>query len=281
MLLFVWAEQINPHPMFDFSVFRIRAFSGAILGSIGMNFSFWPFLIYLPIHFQSGLGYDTVAAGFALLAYTLPTLVIPPLAERLSLRYQARRVVPAGLLTIGLGFLLMRHGTGMDIANGLGLLPGCVLAGVGLGLTNTPVSNTATGAVPATRAGMASGIDMSARLITLAINIALMGLILLRGITTHLQRVLDGQIEPSRLQGLAERVASGDIEALHRAFPTLQFTDSPVALAQAALAHGIGEAMLYAGIGAWVFAVASFLAFGRAHRRRQTTTLSAGTTPAS
>jgi hypothetical protein len=28
------------------------------------------------------------------------------------------------------------------------MLPGCVLAGIGLGFTNTPVTNTTTGAVP-------------------------------------------------------------------------------------------------------------------------------------
>ncbi|MFS2056057.1 MFS transporter, partial [Variovorax sp. CT11-76] len=60
---FVAIERSRTHPMFDFSVFRIRAFSGAILGSVGMNFSFWPFMIYLPIYFQAGLGYDAVQAG--------------------------------------------------------------------------------------------------------------------------------------------------------------------------------------------------------------------------
>jgi hypothetical protein len=68
--------------MFDFSVFRIRAFSGALIGSAAMNFSFWPFMIYLPIYFQAGSAM-TACAGLALLAYTLPTLVVPPLAERL------------------------------------------------------------------------------------------------------------------------------------------------------------------------------------------------------
>jgi hypothetical protein len=58
------------------------------------------------------------------------------------------------------------------------MLPGCLVAGAGLGLTNTPVTNTTTAAVPSTRAGMASGIDTSARMISLAINIALMGFIL-------------------------------------------------------------------------------------------------------
>ena len=54
LIAFVIAERISPRPMFDFSVFRIRNFSGALLGSTAMNFSFWPFMIYLPIYFQAG-----------------------------------------------------------------------------------------------------------------------------------------------------------------------------------------------------------------------------------
>jgi EmrB/QacA subfamily drug resistance transporter len=175
-IAFVIAEKRSPHPMFDFSVFRIRNFSGAILGSMGMNFSFWPFMIYLPLYFQVALGYDTVSAGLALLAYTLPALVVPPLGERLALRYQPRVMIPVGMLVIGLGFMLMYLGT-----RWFSVLPGALLAGIGLGLTNTPVTNTTTGSVSSDRAGMASGIDLSARLICLAINIAVMGFILEKG----------------------------------------------------------------------------------------------------
>lgn len=49
---FVVVEKRSPRPMFDFSVFRIRSFSGAMFGAMGMNFSYWPFMIYLPIYFQ-------------------------------------------------------------------------------------------------------------------------------------------------------------------------------------------------------------------------------------
>ncbi|WP_431211004.1 MFS transporter [Puia sp. P3] len=81
LVVFVVVEKGLAHPMFDFSVFRIREFGGAILGSMGMNFSFWPFMIYLPIYFQMGLGYGTVGAGLSLLAYTLPTLVVAPVGS--------------------------------------------------------------------------------------------------------------------------------------------------------------------------------------------------------
>ena len=93
-IIFAAAQRRAVDPLFDFSVFRIRRFSGALLGSMGMNFSFWPLMIYLPLYFQHGLGYASLATGLSLLAYTLPTLILPPLGERLALRYRAEAVIP-------------------------------------------------------------------------------------------------------------------------------------------------------------------------------------------
>ncbi|MGJ7532472.1 MULTISPECIES: MFS transporter [unclassified Variovorax] len=261
-VIFLWVEKINPHPMFDFSVFKIRNFSGSIIGSIGMNFSFWPFMIYLPIYFQGALGYDAVTVGSALLAYTLPTLVLPPLAERLSVRYRPGVVIPAGLFVIGLGFMAMRYGSGMAHASWMTMLPGCLLAGIGLGLTNTPVTNTTTGSVPSSRAGMASGMDMSARLITLAINIALMGFILLEGIHAHLRGALSASLDAMQLRALAEKIAAGNFASLAEGFPALSQADPSGAVVHAALVHSFGLVMLYGGVGVWVLAGVSLLIFG-------------------
>ena len=120
---------------------------------------------------SAGLGYDTTTAGLALLVYTVPVLVMPPIAQWLLLRYQARFVIPAGLFLIGLGFALMKLGSSLTHLGGWTVLPGALVAGIGLGLTTTPATNTTTASVPANRAGMASGMDVSARLITLAVNI--------------------------------------------------------------------------------------------------------------
>jgi EmrB/QacA subfamily drug resistance transporter len=264
LVAFVLAEKLSRRPMFDVSVLKIRNFSGALLGSMGMNFSFWPFMIYLPIYFQICLGYDSVAGGLALLAYTLPTLVFPPLGERLALRYGPGAAIPCGLFTIGLGLILMRLGSGAAHPGWLTLLPGCLIAGAGLGLTNTPVTNTTTGSVPSARAGMASGIDMSARMISLAINIALMGWVLVSGIRHQLSVRFAGQIDASLLERLAQSVASGNAAALAQRFPQLAHVDPSGATVHAALAHGFGSVMLYGGIGAWVLAAASFALFNGA-----------------
>jgi EmrB/QacA subfamily drug resistance transporter len=250
-LAFVMVELRATRPMFDFAAFRNRRFSGALIGSAAMNFSFWPFVIYLPIYFQSVLGYDGVRAGLALLAYTLPTLVVPPLGERLLLHRGPGVVIPLGLSAIGAGFLLMHRAAAGADPDGPTLLLGCLLAGAGLGLTNTPVTNTATASVPAERAGMAAGMDMSARMISLALNIALMGALLLHGVRSGLARAVPGAPDAA-LDALAEAVAAGNV-----------VTDGiGPAAARQALAQGFAGIMLYGGLAAWALALLGRVVFG-------------------
>lgn len=265
--VFLWAEKTHPHPMFDFSVFKLRDFSGATVGAVAMNFSFWPFIVYLPIYLEGVLGYGVFAAGACLLAYTLPALVMPPLAERLSLRYRSGWVIPAGLWVIGAGFLLLRWGGNAAQAGWATLLPGLLLAGAGLGLTNTPVTNTTTGSVPSDRAGMASGMDMSARFISLSINIAIMGFILLSGIHSQLRDSLGGHIGHEQLRASAEKIAAGNLSALSdlQALPQGLAASDAVG---AALAQGFDWLMVYAAAGVWLLAALSMAIFNLGRTRR-------------
>ncbi|MCX8567777.1 MULTISPECIES: MFS transporter [Hyphomicrobiales] len=257
LIAFVAVERLHPHPMFDFSVFRIRDFSGAIVGCVGMNFSYWPFMVYMPIYFTAGLGYDSTETGLAVLAYTVPFLVMSPVAQYLLLRTSPRVVIPLGLFTIGLGFIAMWLGSPVEGASGLTVLPGALIAGIGLGLTTTPATNMTTGSVPASRAGMASGIDASARLIALAVNIAVMGFVLVEGILAGLRDALPEIADAGQLRALAERIAAGGaIDGTQSAL------DVPADVAHAALVNGFHWVMLYGGIGVWVLAAISFALFG-------------------
>ncbi len=128
----------------------------------------------------------------------------------------------------------------------LSLLPGALLAGTALGLTNTPVTNTTTGSVAANRVGMASGIDISARLITLAINIALMGSLLVAVIASSLRQRLPAS---SDVVALAERIAAGAEVSLSRA------------IASQVLADGFSAVLTYGALGVSGLALASYLLF--------------------
>lgn len=253
--VFLAVERFGREPMFDFSIFRIRNFTGAIMGCIGMNFSYWPFMIYLPIYFSAGLGYDSTTTGLALLAYTVPFLVMPPVAQYLLTRHEARRVIPGGLFVIGLGFLTMQLGGRAGGASTVVVLAGALLAGIGLGLTTTPVTNTTTGSAPANRAGMASGIDTSARLIALAINIAVMGLVLMQGVLSSLRHALPEGVDAARVRSLAERIASGSLVPSGTGPSAEGLSDQAI---HQALMTGFDWVMLYGGLSVWVLAALSF-----------------------
>ncbi len=274
LAFFIVIEMRVKRPMFDFSVFRVRRFSGALLGSSGMNFSFWPFVIYLPIYLQGVLGYSPTAAGLTVLAYTLPTIFVPPYAERLLHRRGPGTVIPLGLFTIGFGFVLLHVAIISGHMSWLTLLPGCLLAGIGLGLTNTPVTNTATAALPAERSGMASGMDMSARMISLAINIAIMGLLLSGGVAAHLTNA--ALVDPSKtIAAVADMIAAGNVAGASN-------FGVPLKVAREALSQGIGWVTLYGAIAAWLMSALSLTILrAKTSRHRERIVQSAADAPAS
>jgi hypothetical protein len=155
--------------------------------------------------------------------------------------------------------MLMKLGSSAENATWLTMLPGCVLSGVGLGLTNTPVTNTTTGAVPPARSGMASGIDMSARMISLAINIPIMGFILVEGVLSSLRANLPPGADASALRSIAETIAAGTAGSSGQGVSD--------AIVHQALADGFGGVMLYGGISVWLLAAASFVVFGSGRKR--------------
>ena len=160
--------------------------------------------------------------------------------------------------------MLMWAGSGVAHVTWLTLAPGCLLAGIGLALTNTPVTNVTTGAVSSTRAGMASGIDMSARMISLAINIALMGFILIAGISSWLRSALPGGLDAGHLQYLAERIAGGTARLSD--IPELSLLPAADTAVQDALIHGFRLMMLYGGLSVWIMALVSFRSLAKLRR---------------
>lgn len=250
MITFVWIERTVKAPLVDFSVFRVRKFSGAICGAVGMNLSFWPFIIYYPLYLEAGLSFDSFVVGVMLLACTLPTILAPPLGEKMVVRYGVETVIPMGLFMIGLGFLLLKFGNLQGPPTWSTLLPGSVLAGIGIGITNTPVSNASTGTVLSRQAGMASGIDMSARLITLAIVIAAMGVMLVAGIGSSLGA------HHGQGQEAAEALAAGNIALFEQLTPGMS-----VSAARTAFITGFDWIISFALFGVWMLAALSCVLF--------------------
>ena len=103
-------------------------------------------------------------------------------------------------------------------------------------------------------------------MIALAVNIAVMGLILTGGIRSALEQSATGSLRASILWKAAERIAAGDI-ASAKVMLSPTFMPGLDDAIHRSLARGFGSIMLYAGLSAWLLAVLSWLVFGRATER--------------
>jgi MFS family permease len=97
------------------------------------------------------------------------------MAGRLSARVPARVLLCVGLLLVGGGLASM---TVIDASSRwTAILPGLIVVGAGMGLTQAPLASASVAIVPPAQAGMASGINSTFRQVGLATGIAALGAI--------------------------------------------------------------------------------------------------------
>jgi EmrB/QacA subfamily drug resistance transporter len=173
---FVAVERREREPMLDLGLFAIPTFTGASVVVMVMAAStFGPFL-YLTLFLLDAAGASPTAVGLELLPLSGAALVVSVLGGRYARVLPVRVALPAGQLLCAAGLLAMR---GLEATSPWTvLLPGLLVMGVGIGLANPTVTYAALGVVPATRSGMASGVNNTFRQVGIALGIATLGALL-------------------------------------------------------------------------------------------------------
>ncbi|MFL6184178.1 MAG: MFS transporter, partial [Actinomycetes bacterium] len=178
---FVAVERRQREPMLDLRLFAIPTFIGAsVVVMVLAASTFGPFL-YLTLFLLDAAGASPTAVGLQLLPLSVAALVVSVLGGRFAQVLPVRAALPAGQLLCAAGLLAMR---GLEATSPWTvMLPGLLVLGVGIGLSNPAVTYAALGVVPATRSGMASGVSNTFRQVGIAIGIAALGILL----PTHIE----------------------------------------------------------------------------------------------
>ena len=162
------AADVRPRP-----VPAADVHAAASVAAFGLSASIFAMLLYLVLYLQDILGFSALQTGLRLLVLSGGILVTSTVAGRLTSHVPVRFLIGPGLLLVGVGLLLMR---GLDAGTAwTHLIPGMIVAGVGVGMVNPPLASTAVGVVRPQQAGMASGINSTFRQVGIATGIALLG----------------------------------------------------------------------------------------------------------
>jgi Major Facilitator Superfamily len=214
--------------------------------------------LYITLFFQNVLGYSPFEAGLRSLPVTGPILFVSPLSGRLTARVPVRLLLGTELAFVTLGLLLMGQLT--DSSGWTALLPGQILAGIGVGLATPALASTAVGVVSPKLSGMGSGANNTARQLGLATGIASLGSIFQSKIASTLTPLVAGTPASPHVRELSQAVASGGTgralqtvppaaqarvaDAAHHAFITGFNTIAMVTVAVAAVGCVAGYALV-------------------------------------
>ncbi len=220
LAVFVVVEARIDHPMFDLGLFRLPTFSGGAIAAFGVSASIFSMFLYLVLYLQDVLGFTALQTGLRLLVVSVAILITSAVAGRLSSRVPVRALIGPGLLLVGVGLLLMR-GLSAD-SSWTHLLPGLVVAGVGVGLINPPLASTAVGVVRPERAGMASGINSTFRQVGIATGIALLGTLFSSRLASAVRDAVVGTPFADRARGVSDALRNGEVARLFGSTPPAQ-----------------------------------------------------------
>jgi predicted MFS family arabinose efflux permease len=161
--------------MIDLTLFRRPAFVGAQTTAFAISSSMFAMFLYLTLYLQNILHLSPLATGVRFLPLSLVSFFAAPLAGRLTGRVPIRALLSFGL---ALNAVAMWSMSRVDTtSHWTVLLPGFLVAGVGIGFVNAPLATTAVSTVRVERAGMASGINNTFRQSGIATGIAALGAI--------------------------------------------------------------------------------------------------------
>jgi EmrB/QacA subfamily drug resistance transporter len=172
---FVAAELSLKDPMLDLSLLRKPTFVGGLIAAFSISASLFALFPYLVLYMEMVLHLSAIQIGVRFLVLSGPIFVTAAIAGRATSNVPASLLIGPGFAFICVALLLMR---GIGIDSGFShLVPGFILAGIGAGLVNVPLANTAVGVVEPARAGMASGINSTLRQVGIATGVAALGTI--------------------------------------------------------------------------------------------------------
>jgi len=173
LAVFLVYEPRRTDPLIDLRFFRSVPFSSAaVLGLLAFG-CFAGLLFLNALYLQQVRGFSAFGTGLSMLPLALMMVVCSPLSGRMVGSYGPRpSVVIAGIGFLASTFIFTRLGTDTPISL---LMSAYALFGVGLGMVNPAISNSAVAGMPLSQAGVAAAIASTSRQVGSALGVAIAG----------------------------------------------------------------------------------------------------------
>lgn len=174
LLAFVMVERRTPNPLVPLTIFRLKTVSVANSISLLLGAALISFFFFVPLFLGRVMGYDPIEIGVAFLPLEVALVTGSVVATRLINRFGYVWVMVGGLLTSAAGLLWFTM-VPADAGYAADVLGPLVLFGAGLGVAFVATYIICQDGVPASLAGLASGLINTSQNVGGAVGLAALG----------------------------------------------------------------------------------------------------------
>jgi EmrB/QacA subfamily drug resistance transporter len=170
---FLLIEWRSVEPLVRLSIFRVRTIRAANVTMFFVACGLFAMFFFTTLYLQRVLEYSPLEAGLAFLPFTAGIIVGAGLSQALVSKVGAREVPLVGMVLAIAGMLLFLRlePDGSYVSD---VLPGFILASIGMGLTFVPITLIATSGIPPEDAGLASGLYNTSQQIGGSLGLAIL-----------------------------------------------------------------------------------------------------------
>jgi MFS family permease len=164
----------------------------------------------LPLYLQLVIGDDTLETGIKILPISVAMMLAAVAGARLADRISPRGIVRAGLVLLFIGLIGIMSTISPSLSSGL-FAASLALFGAGVGLIVSQLGNVVMSSVGESRASEAGGLQGAAQSLGSSLGTALIGAILLGGLTTGLHDRIraDSSVPPEVQAQIVEGTEQG------------------------------------------------------------------------
>jgi hypothetical protein len=192
------------------ALLRVAALKSGLETFLAQNLVLMGVFFAVPLYLQLVQGLDALDTGIQMLPVSITMFVTSMAGSALASRFSPRWIIRVGLavLLVAVGWLLTNIRPELDSASfalAMGLL------GIGLGLMASQLGNVVQSAVDDNARGEAGGLQYTAQQLGSALGVALIGAVVLTGLTNNFVDSVeqDPRVSEATQQAVSLEVANG------------------------------------------------------------------------
>ncbi|MCP4752564.1 MAG: MFS transporter [Proteobacteria bacterium] len=175
LIIFVYIEKRAIDPIVDLALFKNRVFSSALVGLFLIFLTYSAYILLMPFYLLQAIGMTPSKAGVLMTVVSMIAIFVGPISGWLSDRFgQVWFATLGAILTIASFWLMV----GFDLeSRAVDIVPALALAGLGMGMFQSPNNSSIMGSVAKDRLGTASAMIATFRQVGISLGMALAGTI--------------------------------------------------------------------------------------------------------